>query len=228
MQVLGRWVHCRKFLGLSFLFRRVLELCHRASRVQVYAAELKGIFYLALKIAQQELGDSQREVLIYTDNQAAITIAGKPRSRSGSYLLAEIIELIDEIRPRTRYIEISWTPAQTGIEGNEAADLAAKEATGWRDKHQKRARPSAPPRQLYSLKSTLITWINQNAAKEWAKDWTNETKGRKSYEYTPTRGAKALKPHQEASKSLSSIITQLRTGKIGLNAYLPLCLHLQK
>lgn len=43
---------------------------------------------------------------------------------------------------------------------------------------------------------------------------------RKSYEYTPTPGAKALKPHQEASKSLSSIITQLRTGKIGLNAYL--------
>ena len=72
----------------------------------VYAAELKGI-YLALKIAQQELGDSRKEVLIYTDNQAAITIAGKPRSRSGLYLLAEIIKLINEIRPQTQYIEIS-------------------------------------------------------------------------------------------------------------------------
>jgi ribonuclease HI len=104
----------------------------------VYAAELKGI-YLAFKIAQQELGDSRREVLIYTDNQAAITIVGKPRSRSGSYLLADIIELIDEIRPRTRYIEISWIPAHIGIEGNEAADLAAKEATGWRNNRQERA-----------------------------------------------------------------------------------------
>ncbi len=185
----------------------------------VYAAELKGI-YLALKIAQQELGDSQREVLIYTDNQAAITIAGKPRSRSGSYLLAQIIELIDEIRPRTRYIEISWIPAHTGIEGNEAADLAAKEATGWRSNRRERARPSAPPRQLYSLKSTLITWIKQTAANEWATDWENETKGRKSYEYTPIPGTKALEPHRGASKSLSSVITQLRTGKIGLNAYL--------
>lgn len=33
----------------------------------VYVAELKGI-YLALKIAQQELGDSPKEILIYTDN----------------------------------------------------------------------------------------------------------------------------------------------------------------
>lgn len=99
----------------------------------VYAGELKGIS-LALKIAKQELGDSQREVLIYTDNQAAITIAGTPRSRSGLYLLVEIIRLIDEIRPRTPYIEISWIPAHTGIKGNEAADLAAKEATGWRSK----------------------------------------------------------------------------------------------
>jgi hypothetical protein len=53
----------------------------------VYAAELKGI-YLALKIAQQEIGDSQREILIYTVNQAAIQIIERPRCRSASYLLA--------------------------------------------------------------------------------------------------------------------------------------------
>jgi hypothetical protein len=70
----------------------------------VYAAELKCI-YLALKIEQQELRDSQREVLIYTDNQAAITIAGNPRSRSGSYLLVEIIELLDEIRPECHILK---------------------------------------------------------------------------------------------------------------------------
>ena len=62
---------------------------------------------MALKIAQQELTDSQREILIYTDNQAAITITGELRSRSGAYLLAEIIELLDDIRLKTRYIEIS-------------------------------------------------------------------------------------------------------------------------
>ena len=186
----------------------------------VYAAELKGI-YLALKIAQQELGDSQREILIYTDNQAAIQIIGKPRCRSGSYLLAEIIDLFEELRPKTRYIEISWIPAHTGIQGNEAADLAAKEATGWRNSnHGPKARPSAPPRQLYSLKSTLITWIKQTAISRWTTEWANETKGRISYRYTPIPGIKVLGFHQEATKRLSSIIIQLRTGKIGLNAYL--------
>jgi ribonuclease HI len=127
----------------------------------VYAAELKGI-YLALKIAQQEISDSQREILIYTDNQAAIQIIERPRCRSGSYLLTEIIDLLEELRPKTRYIEISWIPAHTGIPANEAADLAAKEATGWRNSnHGPKARPSAPPKQLYSLKSTLVTWIKQ-------------------------------------------------------------------
>lgn len=185
----------------------------------VYAAELKGI-YLALKIAQQELGDSQREVLLFTDNQAAITITGAPRSRSGAYMLAEIIELYDDLRTRTPYIEISWIPAHTGIEGNEAADIAAKEATGWRRKPKERARPAAPPRHLYVLKSTLITWINQKATQDWAADWDSESKGRTSYSYNPIPGRRALEPHWGASKSLSSIITQLRTGKIGLKAYL--------
>jgi ribonuclease HI len=186
----------------------------------VYAAELKGI-YLALKIAQQEIGDSRREILIYTDNQAAIQIIEKPRCRSGSYLLTEIIDLLEELRPRTRYIEISWIPAHTGIPGNEAADLAAKEATGWRDNnHGPRARPSAPPRQLYSLKSTLITWIKQTAASRWTTEWANEPRGRRSYRYTPIPGTKVLGFHQNATKRLSSIIIQLRTGKIALNAYL--------
>jgi hypothetical protein len=37
---------------------------------------------------------------------------------------------------------------------------------------------------------------------------------------TPIIRASALEPHREASKSLSSIITQLRSGEIGFNAYL--------
>jgi ribonuclease HI len=111
------------------------------------------------------------KILIYTDNQAAIQTIERPRCRSGLYLLAEIIEMLEVLRPKTRYIEISWIPAHTGIPGNEAADLAAKEATGWRNSnHGPKARPSAPPRQLYSLKSTLITWIKQTAISRWTTE----------------------------------------------------------
>jgi hypothetical protein len=54
----------------------------------------------------------------------------------------------------------------------------------------------------------------------WTTEWANETRGRRSYRYTPIPGTKVLGFHQNATKRLSSIIIQLRTGKIGLNAYL--------
>lgn len=54
----------------------------------------------------------------------------------------------------------------------------------------------------------------------WRTDWTRETKGRNTYKHTPNPRAKVLEFHREVSKRLSSIIIQLRTGKIGLNAYL--------
>jgi hypothetical protein len=48
----------------------------------------------------------------------------------------------------------------------------------------------------------------------------NKTRGRISYRYTLASGIKVLGFYQEATKRLSSIIIQMRTGKIGLNAYL--------
>jgi ribonuclease HI len=52
----------------------------------VYPGELQGII-LALQIAQEDRGRGNRrkKVLIYTDNQAAIQAAAKPRGTSGAY-----------------------------------------------------------------------------------------------------------------------------------------------
>ncbi|KAE9365422.1 hypothetical protein N431DRAFT_447080 [Stipitochalara longipes BDJ] len=83
-------------------------------------AELEGI-YLALKIAQQELGDSQREVLIWSRNS-------QPSSNQDH-----------------------GENSNMGIEGNKAADVAAKEATRWKSKSQEGARVFSPSR------TTLLT-----------------------------------------------------------------------
>ena len=124
----------------------------------VYAGELQGII-LALQIAQEDRdrGNRRTKVQIYTDNQAAIRSTAKPRGTSGAYLLRTITQQLQNLRAQGLSVEIRWVPAHKGIYGNEAADRAAKEATGWR--HRGPPGPKAPqPPTLHSLKSALKQW----------------------------------------------------------------------
>ncbi|WQF90359.1 Putative reverse transcriptase domain, ribonuclease H domain, ribonuclease H-like superfamily [Colletotrichum destructivum] len=97
----------------------------------VYAGELQGII-LALKMAQadKQNGNQRSKVFIHTDNQAAIRSSAKPKEKSGSYLLKIIADKTQALREQGLNVELRWVPAHTGIQGNEAADAAAKEATG--------------------------------------------------------------------------------------------------
>jgi hypothetical protein len=64
----------------------------------VYAVELQGI-KLALQIADDDIekGNKRDRVVIFTDNQAAIRTLQTPTSRSGAYIVAEVISLIDKL-----------------------------------------------------------------------------------------------------------------------------------
>jgi hypothetical protein len=64
----------------------------------VYVAELQGI-KLALQIADEdaEIGNKRDKVIIFTDNQAAIRTFQAPTGRSGAYIVAEAILLIDKL-----------------------------------------------------------------------------------------------------------------------------------
>ncbi|KAJ3453598.1 hypothetical protein MRS44_017845 [Fusarium solani] len=112
----------------------------------VYAGELQGIS-LALQLAREDRdrGNARKKVLIYTDNQAAIRSVARPRGESGSYLLQDITQRIQELRTQGLTVEIRWIPAHKGIYGNEAADRAAKEATGWRQRGPPGPRAQHPP-----------------------------------------------------------------------------------
>ena len=67
-------------------------------------------------------------------------------------------------------IEIRWVPAHTGVQGNEDADRAAKEATAWRERGPAGLRAEKPS-ELYSVRSTLKTWTHEEAYKAWASEW---------------------------------------------------------
>lgn len=121
----------------------------------VYAAELQGIS-LALQIAQDYVDESgeRRQIAIYTDNQAAIWSIAKAEGRSGAYILADIAQQVLELQDKGYSVTVRWIQAHVGVPGNEAADQAAKEATGWRG-NGRRQQPADPPAQLYPLRTTL-------------------------------------------------------------------------
>lgn len=94
-----------------------------------------------------EEDNSKRKILIFTDKQAAITSSEQPKQQSGQYLLEEIALCIESLR---RQPKINWILAHVGVPGNEATELAAKEATGWREKRPP-STPSNTPPNLHTL-----------------------------------------------------------------------------
>ena len=186
----------------------------------VYAGELQGIS-LALQIAQEDRskGNRRSKVAIYTDNQAAIRSTARPKGKSGAYLLKNITQQIDELRTQDLNTEIRWVPAHIGIQGNEDADRAAKEATGWREGGLTGPR-AVEPQQLYPLRSTMKTWSHKETIKSWETSWVSETRGRASFRHTPKPSRKVLDLHDGLIKKRSALLMQLRTEKIGFNDFL--------
>ena len=133
----------------------------------VYAAELQGIS-LALQIAKEYAdGNGERkQIAIYTDNQAAIWSIAKAEGRLGAYILADIAQQVLELQDKGYSVTVQWIPAHVGISRNEAADQAAKEATGWRE-DGRRQQPADPPPQLYPLRTTLRRWCKTQAERAW-------------------------------------------------------------
>ncbi|RDL35892.1 uncharacterized protein BP5553_06504 [Venustampulla echinocandica] len=164
----------------------------------VYAAELRGILS-ALQIAYKK---AHKAVIVFTDNQAAIRSVANPDSQFGQYILLQILWMIENMRRKGIEPELHWVPAHTGIEGNERADKAAKEATGWRrirgrersrevDTDQTAYRPPS-----YSLVATIRAVQNSLLLVEWKEAWTNEKTGRELYGICPEATSKVLLLHK--------------------------------
>lgn len=94
----------------------------------VYAAKL----LLAMDIARSETASNTecQHIAIFTDNQAASRSLTRPEGRSGAYILTQIAERLRTLQNKEHIVTVRWIPSHEGIDGNEAADIAAKEATG--------------------------------------------------------------------------------------------------
>ena len=135
-------------------------------------------------------------------------------------ILIETVELFDRLRRLGWEVDLHWIPAHAGIAGNEEADRAAKGAiTSAQD-------PEADLVALHDStipKSTVATCkyqIRQKLNKEWEEAWHRHKHGRDLYKLGVRPGKGILTLHNRLHRAISSVITQMRTGKIGLKSYL--------
>jgi ribonuclease HI len=190
----------------------------------VYSAEIEGI-HMALRIA---MSHNYSQIIIFSDSQSALKATRNPGTPSGQYILVQIIQCLDQLQQSGKKASLHWIPAHQGIEGNERADIAAKEATGWRKVRSRNGRTkevdtgitAARPLTLKQLQAAAVQVIRKLTQKEWEDVWDKEIRGRDLYRVSPRPTKSILKLHQGLSKPLSSILVQMRTGKIGLRHYL--------
>lgn len=175
----------------------------------VYSGELVGII-LALELAI-DLKDNYPDmpVRIFADNQSAIRTSTSAHTNICQFLLDEILNLHRQLE---RPLSIHWIPAHIGIPGNEIADTEVKSAA--------KAVSVTRSTSTFPLITTPISTSFKNSLlTQWGKRWDSHHHGRHLYRLQPTRDRNSLSKYNGLKKATSSLIIQMRTGKIALNEF---------
>ncbi|OKP10263.1 hypothetical protein PENSUB_4322 [Penicillium subrubescens] len=164
----------------------------------VYAAELRGLV-LALQMVldtPQICVPPDRCAAVFTDNQAAIQAMRNPKHPSGQYILAEAIRALEELRSQGGRDRRNQSKHGSNIERPAEAD------------------------SLRTLTATTKSIIRRAMRSEWDTAWENAKHGRELFRLGVRPGKAILDTHIGTHIAISSAITQMRTGKIALRAYL--------
>lgn len=185
----------------------------------VYEGEAIGIL-LALHMASKQC--NLQRFTIFTDNQAAIRATTNSAASNGHHIFDEIDKAIRRIlssHPRAQ-ATIRWIPGHADVEGNEWVDREAKRAAEGQQSDKKevpRYLRKTLPLSASAQRQRLMASIKEKAKQVW----------KKSPRYAKMSKIDATLPSKRYSKNIAtlsrqqaSLLTQLRTGHIGLNHHL--------
>lgn len=103
---------------------------------------------------------------IFSDSQAALSRIQHDRTGPGQAQAKEAIRTTENIIDRNNRIALHWTPAHTGVRGNEVVDAMAKRAA----EERKRRAPLPYLREASLAHLTRVTTEKRSAATaEWIR-----------------------------------------------------------
>ncbi|ODM18159.1 hypothetical protein SI65_06030 [Aspergillus cristatus] len=177
---------------------------------EVFDAELLGVVR-ALQLAEK-VGD-QSPVTILLDSQAAIARMRHTQPGPGQALVIQAHAIAKRLHARGCQTTIQWVPGHAGIEGNERADQAAKQAAS--------KPPGRGPREI-SLAFTCRARTEAIIAQR--QRWHNKELGQRSQQgqrtYRPQRNWRLDPAAAIAPKHLASRYFQLKSGHAAIGTYL--------
>ncbi|CDO75194.1 hypothetical protein BN946_scf184794.g1, partial [Trametes cinnabarina] len=185
----------------------------------VFEGELAGMI-LALDVIESEPRVTRANILL--DNKAAIRAVSKRRPRPGQQLVELFHKRLRHLKAKRRSLAITvvWVPGHKGVAGNERADMEAKDASMGDE-------TDLPPalqclRHLPKSQSALKAAYKKKLARVWSERWKASKQGQRiarNIDSSPP-GKQALKLFKDLPRRQASIITQLRSGHVGLHAFL--------
>ena len=149
---------------------------------EAYDAELAALAHgLVHLYGRSETGQAYT---IFTDSTAAIGRIVGDAPGPDQEMAIRIIELAQRIVDQGNSITVRWTPAHMGVEGNERADQAAKDAA------------SLPPlrarRRHFSL--AFLRRATEWATQAWRRDIEKRSSGRRSFRLPTVRSQPGIRP----------------------------------
>lgn len=202
-------------------------------RHTVYEAEVVGSV-LALDIIRHT--PRIRLATILLDNQSAISSLSRPSPKSGQIIVEEFLDQVTRILSKRKrlHIRVVWVPGHSDEPGNELADEQAKAAAAG-DAAPCRSPCRLLTRPLPTSSAAVKAASQKRLTAKWKEEWAQSTRGGRLARSLDRSGPRSgICPMLlDLPRRHASIIMQLRTGHVSLNAFLhrikavdsPLCVR---